>query len=79
MRLNDPIFLVKYARDNGILDKPGWKQLRCYVNNNNNMNRLIKSDKSKQHRNTVKIKFGVKIPSEHKYAMIFDSENVNTN
>ena len=70
MRFNDPIYLDKYARENDLLDKLGWKQIRRYVNNTNKMNRLLKADKDKQHRNTVKINFGLKIPSDHKEAMV---------
>ena len=43
------------------------------------MNRLLKASKAKYQRNKVKINFGVKIPRDHKEAMVFDSDNVNTN
>ena len=76
---NCHIYLVKYAIDNKILDNPGWKQLRRYVNNTKNMNHLPKSAKVKQTRNTVNIKFVMNIPREHREAMIFDFDNGNTN
>ena len=43
------------------------------------MNRLLKASKAKYQSNKVKINFGVKIPRDHKEAMVFDSDNVNTN
>ena len=79
MRRGDPIYLAKYAHDNGLIEKPRWKQFRHYVKNTKKMNRLLKAAKDKQWRNTVKIKFGLKIPRDHKEAMIFDADNVNTN
>ena len=43
------------------------------------MNRLLKAANSKQHWNTVKTKFGMNIPCDHKEAMIFYADNVSTN
>ena len=43
------------------------------------MNRLLKAFKANQIRNTVKIKFGINIPCDHKEAMMFDADNGDTN
>ena len=43
------------------------------------MNRLLEDANSKQHRNTVKTKFGMKISRDHKEAVIFYADNVSTN
>ena len=43
------------------------------------MNRLLKSSKDKQRRNSVNIKFGMNIPCDHKEALMFDAKNVTTN
>ena len=43
------------------------------------MNRLLKYAKAKQRCNTVKIKFGIKITRDQKEAMMFDTDNGNTN
>ena len=79
MSRDDPIYLDKYAHDNDFIDKPGWKQLDRYVNNTKNMNRLLKAANTKQRSKTVKLKFGVKIPRDHKEAMMFDADNGNIN
>ena len=79
MRRNDPIYLAKYAHDNDLIDKPGWKQRRRYVKNTNTMNHLLKDAKAKHQRNKFKINFGMKIPCGHKEEMIFYADNVNTN
>ena len=78
MRCNDPVYLVKYAHDNNLIYNHGWKQLSQYVNHTKKMNHIIKAAKDKQQSNKVKIKFGVKIPCDHKEAMIFDADNGNT-
>ena len=79
MRCDYTIYLAKYAHNNDLLGNPGWKQLRCYVKKTKNMNRLLKAAKDNQRRNTVKIKFDTKITREHKEAMMFDTNNGNTN
>ena len=79
MRCYGPIYLSKYARSNDLLDKPRWKQLCCYVKNTKKIKRLLKASKDKQLRKTVKIKFSMKIPHYHKEAIMFDSDNDNTN
>ena len=75
MLCNDHIYLSQYAHDHDLLDNPVWKQLRRYVNNTKKINRLLKSDKAKQHRDAVKIKFGIKIPRDHKEVVLFDTKN----
>ena len=47
MQHDDNIYLAKYSRDHDLLDNPGWKQLRWYVNDTKNMKRLLKSSKAK--------------------------------
>ena len=74
-----PIYLAKYARDNELLNNPGWKKPRCYVNDTKKMNLLLKADKSKHIRNTVRFKFLMKTSRNHKEVMIFDAKNGNTN
>ena len=79
MRRNETIYLANYSRDNYLLDKPGWNQLRRYVNNTKEMNHIFKAAKANQPRNTLNIKFGINIPRGQKEAMMFDAENGNTN
>ena len=79
MRRDDHIYRAKDARYNNLLGKPGWKQLCHYIKNTKNIHRLLKTANAKQRRNTVKIKFGMKIPRDHKEAMMFDANNSNNN
>ena len=79
VRLEDAIYISKYAHDNELLDKSGWKNFCISIKNIKKMNRLLGSFKAKQIRNTVKIKFGINIPCDHKEAMMFDADNGDTN
>ena len=74
-----PINLAKYASENYLLGKHGWKQFCRYVNNTKKLNRLLKDSKPKKCRNTLKINFGMKIPRDYKEVMIFYADNWNTN
>ena len=79
MSYDDPRYLSKYSHDNDLINKPGWKQLQLYVKKTKNMNRLLKAHKTLKWRNTVNIKFGVKIPCDHKEEIMFDADNRNNN
>ena len=73
------IHLSKYAHDNYLIENPGCKKLQCYTRNTKNMNRLLKAANANQRRNTLNIKFGMKITRYHKEAMMFDADNENIN
>ena len=73
------MYLSKYKIGNELLNNPGRKQLRLYVNNTKKMNLLLNADKAKQIKNTVRIKFVINILCNHKEVMIFDVNNGNTN
>ena len=79
MRHYDPIYLAKYARDNDLIENPGWKQLRCFIKNTKKINCLLNTAKDKQLSNTVNIKFGMNITCCHEEEMMFGADNVNTN
>ena len=61
------------------MDKSGWKKIHFYVKNTNKMNRFLKVAKAKHIRNTANLKFGIKIPCDHKGAMMFDTKSGNNN
>ena len=75
---SDPITLAKYARDNDLLETPGWKRLRHYAKNEKKLNRMLKQAKLNSSRTAIRIKFGVKVPMNYRQATQFDAENGNT-
>ena len=75
MRHDGPIYLSKYEHDNDLIYKPIWKQLCRYVKNTKKMNWLLKAVKAKRQKNTVTIKFWVKIPRDYKEAIMFYSDH----
>ena len=51
---DDPITCAVYAKKHGLLDEPGWKQLKKYVKTHKSMVRNIKQDKIRQVRKGTK-------------------------
>ena len=75
---DDPIHLAKYAIDKDLLELPGWKRFRRYNRKNQKkLNRLLRQAKLKSTHNSIRIKYGVKVPRTHKEAMTFDEEGKN--
>ena len=73
---DDPVTCARYAMDNDLLDVPGWKRFRRYQKlNAKTMSRLIRQNKLRSKREGPKIKFGVRVPMNHKEAMKLDREN----
>jgi len=78
IRKDDPVTVAGYARDNKLLEQPGWKWARRIVKNEKKYCRLLKLLKG-QKRHAKKYKFGVEVPSTGnvKLAMELDRRNGN--
>ena len=76
---DDPVTCAIYARDNDLLDKPGWKRFRAVVKNQKKMERMINQARLKSVRRSPKYKFGFQVPRDYKEALIFDQRNGNNN
>jgi len=70
--------LAIYARNNNLLDTPGWKQFRKIAKNKKKNWRLLKQAKLKSYRTAVVYQYGFKVPRTADEAIRFDQENGNT-
>ena len=75
---HDPIVAARYAEDNNLMEKIGWKWAKkykkCLKKPNifcNNVKQLIRSNKP------IKYKFGVRVPRNTTEAYLLDKENGN--
>ena len=74
----DPVTLARYAFDNGLLNKPGWKFLchtakrQCFVNV------ITNAIKRRKDNNQVRYKFSVRVPQTYAEAVQLDNENGNS-
>ena len=74
---SDPVTLAQYAKENDLLQIPGWKRLRYYVKNEKKMKRMMKQVRINSMRNGPRIKFGVRVPKDYDEAKAFDRLNEN--
>ena len=83
---DDPISCAEYAKENGLLETPGWKRFKRFITNEVKLHRIINQIKTKNRTNKhyksskrpTKYKYGFKIPTNHNEAVQFDKENNNT-
>ena len=76
----DPITCAIYAKDNGLLNEPGWKHLKRYVKTPKRYIRAVRQVAlAKKHGRTgvPKFQFGVEIPRDYAHAMELDRKNGN--
>ena len=70
---DDPVTCAIYARDNDLLDLPGWKRLKLVARNEHRINRFINVSKSSfKFDPRPKHKFGFQIPRNVKDALDID-------
>jgi hypothetical protein len=66
---NDPVTCAVYAREHDLLDVEGWKRFRNLAKRKKHFLRLIKQAKMKSYRQSMKYKFGYRIPKDYKEAL----------
>jgi len=69
---------AKYAKENGLLDKPGWKTLKRIATRAIVFDRMLKQARMSSERNGPIYKFGVRVPRHKGEATKLDAENGDT-
>ena len=75
---DDPVTCATYAKENGLLDTPGWKRFKRLASRKDKYIRMCKAAKRKSLREGDVYKFGVQIPRHVKQAKEIDAKNNNT-
>jgi hypothetical protein len=75
---DDPVSCALYAKQNNLLDEPGWKRFKRLANREVNFQRMINQARLKSMRRATRYKYGYKVPNSHEEAMQFDKENGNS-
>ena len=73
----DPVTIARSGQDNGLLDKPGWKFLRCTTKRQRFIDVIMNAIKRRNDANQVRYKFGVRVPRTYGEAMTLDKEYGN--
>ena len=74
---NDPITCAEYARDQGLLNTPGWKRFKRISKSNKKQQLQVNKTNAGKRREPF-WKFGVLVPRIQSQAMEFDRSNKNT-
>ena len=73
----DPVTCAVHAKENGLLNEPGWKQFKKYACRAKTLQHLVNNSKQAQCFGQIIHKFGVRIPWNEKEALMLDHENRN--
>jgi hypothetical protein len=77
IKKDDPVTCAKYAKENNLLDIPGWKSLKHIATRTKVFERMVKPAKLFSQRNGPIFKFGVRFPRNKAEARKLDEEAGN--
>jgi hypothetical protein len=75
---DDAVTCALYAKDNGLLNTPGWKRFQKLAKRNKKFIRSVNQSKLRQTRRSPKFKFGFEVPRNHLDAIRLDELSGNT-
>ena len=75
---DDPVSCAIYARDNGLLDTPGWKRFKKIAKNQKVFFRQVNQAKLRSFHTAPRFKYGFEIPKDYEHAKFLDRRNGNT-
>ena len=75
---DDPVTCAIYAKDNGLLDLPGWKKFKSIAKRQKKFTRMVNQAKLKSYSSSPKYKYGFEVPKNYAHAMALDAKNKNT-
>jgi hypothetical protein len=75
---DDPVTCAVYAREHDLLDVKGWKRFQNLAKREKHFLRLVKQAKMKSYHQSLKYKFGYRIPKDYEEALKLDELNQNT-
>jgi hypothetical protein len=75
---DDPASCAIFAKENGLLDLPGWKQFKNIARCQKKFTCMVKQAKLKSFNNAPNFKNGYEIQQTYEQAMRFDQKNGNT-
>jgi hypothetical protein len=76
--IDKPVMCAIYARENGLLEQPGWKRFRQIAKNEKKFTRMVNQAKLKSFNSAPKYKYGYEIPRTYEQANHLDQKNGNT-
>ena len=74
---DDPVTCAVYAKDNGLLDTPGWKQFKSIAKRQKKFTRMVNQAKLRSYNTAPKFKNGYQVPKNYSEAVRLDERNGN--
>ena len=74
---DDPVTCAIYAKENQLLDKPGWKQFKRLATRTKKFVRAINQAKLRSYNSAPRYKFGHEVPKNYQEAIRLDQRNKN--
>jgi hypothetical protein len=75
---DDPVTCAIYAKDNNLLDVPGWKRFKSIARCQQHMFCMASQAKLRSFRLAPKYKYGFEIPRDYKHAIELDEKDGTT-
>ena len=75
---DNPVTCAIYARENNLLELPGWKRFRSIAKRQKKMFRMANQAKLRSYRTTPKYQYGFEVPRDYDHAVRIDKQNGNT-
>ena len=75
---DDPMACAIYARDNNLLDTPGWRRFKSIAKRQKKLLRMVNQAKLRSFRFAPKYMYGYEIPKNYKDALRLDRLNGNS-
>ena len=77
MIADDPVTCALYAKEQGLLNQPGWKSLKGIAKRDKKMIRMLNQSKYKPYRRAPTYKNGYQVPRTPEDAIEIDNNNTN--
>ena len=75
---DDPVTCAVYARENSILDLPGWKRFKSIAKREKKFLRMVNQAKLRSYSTAKRYKYGFQVPRNYEDAVRIDRNNRNT-
>jgi hypothetical protein len=66
---DDPVSCAIYARENDLLDKPGWKRLKQIAKQAKTFTRMVNQAKLRSYNTAPRYKYGFEVPRTYEQAL----------
>jgi hypothetical protein len=74
---DDPVTCAIYAKENGLLNTPGWKQFKSIAKRQKKFTRMVNQAKLRSFNTAPKYKNGFEVPRTYSQAVKLDEKNGN--